>query len=52
MDGHLRVSSRLKLGPVGKDCVVKTSSAGQPRQATGETNSVGPNKSCIVILSF
>lgn len=53
MDGYLRVSSRLKLGPVGEDCLVKTSSsAGQPQPAAGETGSIGPARSCIVLLSL
>ncbi|ONK64231.1 uncharacterized protein A4U43_C07F23490 [Asparagus officinalis] len=49
MDSYHRVSSKLKLGPVGEDCMIRMlSSAGQPQQATGETDSVGPNRSCRI----
>ncbi|WOL13406.1 autophagy-related protein [Canna indica] len=44
MDGYLRISSRLKLGPLGEDCILKRSSSLQPRQATDEPEIVGFNR--------
>ncbi|KAJ0966767.1 hypothetical protein J5N97_023684 [Dioscorea zingiberensis] len=43
MEGYQRITSRLKLGPVGEDCTLKTGS-GQPRQALGETDTTGFNR--------
>ncbi|KAJ6793188.1 autophagy protein 5 [Iris pallida] len=46
MDSYLQVSSRLKLGPVGEDLMVRVSSSGaQPRQANTENDFVGTNRS-------
>lgn len=48
MDGYLRISSRLKLGPLGEDCTVRSaSSLAQPRQAIGEPDITGSGRPCI-----
>lgn len=43
MEGHQRIASRLKLGPIGEDCTLKTGS-GQPRQALGEADTAGSSR--------
>ncbi|KAG1361100.1 Autophagy protein 5 [Cocos nucifera] len=49
MDGYLGISSRLKLGPLGEDCMVKSaSSSAQPRQATGEPDFTGSGRPCRI----
>ncbi|KAJ8461584.1 hypothetical protein OPV22_034510 [Ensete ventricosum] len=44
MDGYLRISSRLKLGPFGEDCFLKQASSLQPRQAIDEPDTVGSSR--------
>ncbi|CAL9127767.1 unnamed protein product [Musa acuminata var. zebrina] len=44
MDGYLRISSRLKLGPVGEDCFLKQASSLQPRQTIDEPDPVGSGR--------
>ncbi|KAG6517852.1 autophagy protein 5-like [Zingiber officinale] len=44
MDGYHRISSRLKLGPVGEDCILNRASSMQSRQATDEPEIVGSNR--------
>ncbi|XP_008804824.1 autophagy protein 5 isoform X1 [Phoenix dactylifera] len=49
MDDFLRISSRLKLGPLGEDCMVRSgSSLVQPRQAIGEPDFTGSGRPCRI----
>lgn len=48
MESYVRLSSKLKLGPVGEDCIVKNSPlAAQSQQPTG-IDAVGPTRSCRI----
>ncbi|KAH7669364.1 autophagy-related protein 5 [Dioscorea alata] len=43
VEAYQRIASRLKLGPIGEDCTLKTG-AGQPRQALGEADTAGSSR--------
>ncbi|XP_072968486.1 autophagy protein 5 [Typha angustifolia] len=49
MDGYLNISSKLKLGPVRDDCLMRTSSSlAQHQQANAEPESVGSGRQCRI----
>lgn len=53
MDGYLRVSSsRLKLGPLGEDCLLKKIPNNHPQSNTSETTSIISNQTGIYVWIF
>lgn len=52
MDGYIRISSRLKLGPVGQDGIVIKAPSLQPRQTIDEPEIIGSNRPSIFIPPF